>query len=427
LKEIEMDLSYLPLATTVYMPLWGAIVLGVVTTIVVIGLVAMCRTIAGDANKFERRAKNAEDRCSVLENRDQNTIRRVIAEEVAGHTESQELINIMRSAYETHYGRFREEMVNGFMDRSSAMMGDLTDGLVTGLMSSVQPIYNDVGGESNFILPNGIKHAYQKGRSIVVLIENVAGLRSATFTGASLRSKEARVGTGVHHNTERNGSQGYDECYRFNLSFPYTYFLFTFRTNGEKKPSYDKFNIFFRNSPLTSIKQSLYPAPLLNMGDNDPTGGQGYVCMGDSVNDATSYKSIAQMCDELITEWWSRAFHNDLNEGDFRDSPLGDVLKWQQQSEKDPYWACSRKWKHGAKVRKILDGALRHEGASIPANDCRQQVEAAAYEMTKQINHTVVQLKPESYLTADAFEPAAVQAFQNSINLLTNKIIERIT
>ena len=418
---------YLPLATVVYMPLWLSIVLGVVTTIGVVGLIILLRNITFESFYHKQRAKNAEDRCSVLENRDQTTIHRVIAEEVSKHNSSDELINIMRSAYESHYGQFREGMVNGFMDRSSAMMGDMTDTLVTSLMSSVQPIFNDVGGENNFILPNGIKHAYQKGRSIVVLIENPAGLRSATFTSASLRSKEKKVGTVVHHDTQRNGDRGYADCYRFNLSFPYTYFLFTFRANGEKKPSYDKFNIFFRNSPLTSIKQSLYPAPLLNMGDNDPTGGQGYVCMGDSVNDATNYRSIAQMCDELITEWWSRAFHNDLNEGDFRDSPLGDVLKWQQNSEKDPYWACSRKWKNGAKVRKILDGALRHEGASIPAVDCRQQVEAAAYEMTKKINHTVNQLKPDSHLTVDVFEPFAVQAFQNSLALLTNKIVERIT
>jgi hypothetical protein len=149
--------------------------------------------------------------------------------------------------------------------------------------------------------------------------------------------------------------------------------------------------------------------------------------MGDSTRDSTDYKSVSQMCDELITEWWSRAFHNDLNEGDFRNSPLGNIKKWHQKSDEDPFWATTCKWKNGQKVRKILDSALIHEGESLPAADCRVHVEAAAYEMAKQINHTVAQLKPDVHLTADSFEPAAIQSFQNSMNLLTNKIIERIT
>ena len=410
----------LPLATTMYMPLWGAITIGVVVMLMITLLTFRVVQLAEISRNEKAISSRWMERCHAMHH-DQETIRKVVSEEVADHNGRDELVNIMRTAYENHYGKFREKMVNGFTDRSSEMIGNLADDLTSRLMASVQPIFNDVGGEENFILPTGIKYAYQRGRSIVVLVENPAGLRSTTFTEGSLNgNKEKRVGK-----LATNISNGYArKCYRFNLSFPYTYFLFTFDVSSSiEKPSYQKFDIFFRNTPLTSIKQNLYPAPLLNMGNE--SDGNGYVCMGQkSVN--TRYKSISQMCDELIAEWWSRAFHNDLNEGDFRSSPLGNIKKWSEKSATDPYWACKCKWKNGIKTKRVLEEANRYGGAATPI-DCKVQVEAATYEIAKQINHTVNQLKPETHLTEDDFEPASVKAFQNSLVLLTNKIINRIT
>lgn len=408
------------------MPLWGAILTGVIVVIVIGFLIILI----DDWRRENRKVKQLEDRCNVLENRDQSTVHRIIAEEVAIHSSGQEIVNIMRSAYATHYNVMQEIIVNGFQDRSQHMIGDLTDNLTTRLMASVQPIFNDVYQDESFILPTGIKHAAQRGRTLVVLIENQPGLRSATFTDQSLNNKEKMAGTRVLHNSERHATTS---CYRFNLSFPYTYFLFTFYTNGKEKANFEKFNIFFRNKPLTSIRQSLYPAPLLNIGDSNPEGGAGYVCMGDSIGDAINYKSVGQMCDEIITEWWSRAFHNDLNEGDFRNSPLGKVDRWADKSQIDPYWACGLKWKNGLKAKRLLETALIYSNRSsddertVVEADCRAQVEQAAYEITKEVNHALVQLKPEDELTVDKFEPMAIQSFQNSLSLLTNKIIRRIT
>jgi gas vesicle protein len=407
---------------TVYMPLWGVILIGV-AVVAVIGL--LIATIKGSQDRAADNALSTEywrREYDLIKKQDQTAIAKVIEEETTKHSGKNELINVLRSGYETHYGKFRQNIVERFMEKSDSLLESLSGDLSDQLMKSIQPIFNDMGGEGSFILPNGVKHAYQKGKSIVILLENQAGLRSSTFTRNSLKGSEELTGTPTKvDSTLRNRSL---DCFRFNLSFPYTYFLFTFRLNSNDKPTFSKFSIYFRNSPLTSMKQSLYPAPLLNLGTNN--AGLDYVCMGDSIAAETEHKSVAQMCEELIAEWWSRAFHNDLNEADFRNGPLGNILKWQRKSEKDPFWACTIKWKHGKKARAILDEALIHEGESLPARDCKTHVEDAAYTMTKQLGITLRELKPETELSADAFEPAAVKSFENSVNQVTNKVISRI-
>tara|TARA_Y100000034_G_C6910429_1_gene424492 strand:+ start:9061 stop:10287 length:1227 start_codon:yes stop_codon:yes gene_type:complete len=371
-----------------------------------------------DTTQFwKRQSQDWQDRCNVMQAQDQEVISRVVAEEITKHGDQS--VNMLQSAMASHYSEFREEIVNGFMDRGNQIMTGLADDMTERLVQATQPIVNDTEENGSFILPTGTRHAFQKGKTTVLLIEAMPGLRTVMFTDRALKSREKSCGTRVM--LEDGG-----RCYRMSLSFPYTYFLFTFYNHIERPPSFARFAIYFRGTPLTSIRQSLYPAPLFNVGSDSNGAGSDYICMG-SMPLETQYMSIAQTCDSVITQWWSRSFHSDLNEADFRKSPLGKIDQWKKKSDDNALWACNVKWKNGVKTKKLIEEAMRQGGTAMPSVDCRREVEQVVYKMAKDMNHAVVQMRPDANFSLDSFQPPARKSLQANLVLLTNKIVERIT
>jgi len=130
--------------------------------------------------------------------------------------------------------------------------------------------------------------------------------------------------------------------HRFNLLFPYV--IFSVKVQHDQLGVY--LQVFFRKSPLVSMKDRLYKAPFYNIGS-----GQS-VCMDRFYRESERQKSptLLQFVEETIEKFWTSRFNYDLDtnirsyacrRGNLN---FSNYYWWEYISQTDPMQVLTRRW-----------------------------------------------------------------------------------
>ncbi len=208
--------------------------------------------------------------------------------------------------------------------------------------------------ETPTIFPTGVKLAYTKGHRTVMVLEQQPQTRSVVFEASLLKPK-------VINAAKAQTNHGY----RFNLAFPYVYFVIVF---DDEEYAYHQ--VYFRNKPLTSIREHVYLAPLPNIW-RDKGNNYKPMCMGASFQVLiTEEKTMARQAEYVISEFWQRPFTNDLGTGisEKGDKRVSNYAIWQSNTEKNEFFILDVSWEKGKTIKGIVEAALNLRETTHPSD-----------------------------------------------------------
>lgn len=136
--------------------------------------------------------------------------------------------------------------------------------------------------------------------------------------------------------------------YIFQVLIPYTVIY----TMVKPKDRRFQFQIFMRNTPLTSFDDMLYKIPLYNIQANQ------YVCMGSTFQGSQVFSlPIAQMIDEIYGAFWSSESNTDYdyNIRAYRYRQIfNNYFIWEYQSRYDPISIFKTKYVKYMPLKELL-------------------------------------------------------------------------
>lgn len=116
-----------------------------------------------------------------------------------------------------------------------------------------------------------------------------------------------------------------DQTY-FTLSFPYTIYIIDVVLSRDRGAILNEIRIFFRTSPLRSLRDYVYRLPILNRYHN------GRICMN-SVTGIT----LNEVVSNTIESFWSSEFNGEVDLALMREIPVvNNLFEWDYMTKKDP-------------------------------------------------------------------------------------------
>jgi len=173
-------------------------------------------------------------------------------------------------------------------------------------------------------------------------------VRNTLFTGASVKDS----------GSENSGKTNKDGRIRFQLAFPYLYYVCVL-----SGMNVSKFAVYMSNRSLNHPEDILYPLPFPNVESSGERKSGNYwaLCLNMDIHKATSQIStLSKQVEHLIGTFWSTAF---TNHGKHHYKSIGDrrVLNlnlWEEASKENPLFACEIPWQYGISLRKLMDTIL---------------------------------------------------------------------
>jgi hypothetical protein len=361
------------------------------------------------------RAKvDADFRAEVAINKANNQVEQILAKRMKeftakfdvdnAHMLSQALVGTtfnslhssIKELIEQKFNRVSQEFVGNLTDEADTVIRELNIDLCEKIWDSFQG-YKELSKESPYIFPDGTKIAYTKGNRTVVVIEQKPQVRTVTFDGELLTRSQSQQAQSV---TESG--------YRYTLSFPYVYFVIVF-----DKSKYTCHEMYFRNKPLSSVREHIYLAPLPNVFRNTESTSRA-VCMGGDFKNAVKEElTIARQCEMVIADFWLRAFNNDLGDGEPEnvDRRIRNYAVWQQNTASDPMFILSVNWTKGKTIKGVVEAMLdgRNQNHKLDPVDkvIRDQLEAGVRKLTERIKMEIQNAKTKGLQGADIDHHAA--------------------
>lgn len=264
----------------------------------------------------------------------------------------------------------------------------------------------------NFLYPRGCRFCFQKGENTIVVIEQDPQVRTLSFM-AGMQDDDQDLG---HLDRERSE--------RVTLSIPYTLFVFSFR--GDR---FLDVRCYWRTAPLKNINDFVHCCLLPNI----HVGGR--VCLG-SVSSITG--DIADICESLITQFWTSQFNLDLADewwGKARLAPIVSTGRaWQEMSRTNPLLILNIPFRVFKPLKEVIEQAatgeepsessFRHK-VSTDIDSCVQQLfhKITAYlKKTKFDKHSPKDIKDSlrDHLRTSVFELIdVVMSLNHEVNKLT--------
>lgn len=261
-----------------------------------------------------------------------------MSQALVNHTAVSLRNNINASVHES-YKKITQELLGDVTDQAEALSRDLSFALIEKIWDSFQQL-KEAQDDTPQLLPRNAKIAFTKGNRTVVVIENEPQVRSISLSPDLLSESEVTQAAG-------SGNTGY----RFNLAFPYVLFVIVF-----DEGRYYYHSVYYRNTTLTSAREYIYLAPLPNV--NRETGS---MCMGrDFPDEMQEQNTLPRQCEFVVCDFWQRTFNNHYGNGGIEkvDKRLASFAAWQKNSEIDPLFILSVKWKNGKTLKGVLESIL---------------------------------------------------------------------
>lgn len=291
----------------------------------------------------------------------------------------------VKAVVEQGANRISQEFIGNITDEADTVIRELNIELCEKIWDSFQG-YKELSNESPYIFPDGTKIAYTKGNRTVVVVEQKPQIRSVTFDEELLTESEANHALRV---TESG--------YRYTLSFPYVFFVIVF-----DKGKYTSHEMYFRNKPLTSVREHIYLAPLPNVFRKSESQSRA-VCMGDGFKNAVKEElTIARQCEMVVSDFWMRTFNADLGDGEPEkvDKRIKNYAVWQKNTQADPMFILSVNWTKGKTIKGVVESMLdgRNQNHKLDPVDqaIREQLEAGVRRLTDKIKAEIQIAKAKS-------------------------------
>lgn len=249
----------------------------------------------------------------------------------------------LTKSVESSFGKIVKEFVGTLGEEAEFITQELQMELAENVWTAFQN-YKEVHKDNPFIFPDGIRVAYTKGNRTIMVIEQPPQVRSVTFASSLVGSSEVA----------RQAISKTDIGYRFNLAFPFVYFVIVF-----DQGRYTYHSVYFRNKPLTTAREYIYLAPLPNVFRDRGTGTA--VCMGnDFYNSVGEDNSLVKQANSVIGEFWQRPFSGDLGTGlsTKTDKRIKNYAVWQKNSQKDPLFILDITWSQGKTLKGIIESLM---------------------------------------------------------------------
>lgn len=260
-----------------------------------------------------------------------------VAQALVGEA-SRNLQNQIRETMDRNYKRLGQSIIGDLSDISESNLGQFRQSLIDHVWQTVQQYKGQIV-QHPFIIPKNARVVFTQNDVTAVLVEQEPQVRSVSFTQVSTLEANKAIARS-------------DLGYRFQLAFPYVYFLITFRQRSLKN-----IRLYFANKAIMTGKDIVAWAPLPNVRTPNSNDAP-YVCMGKTfeVEDGP----IAEQCKQIIDAYWQRPYNRDLGDGGYPSisSKLANLAEWQANSQKNPLFILDIKWPHQCKVKDVLDRAF---------------------------------------------------------------------
>lgn len=315
----------------------------------------------------------------------------LIAQALVGET-FKDLNAKVREVVEGKFHRTTQEFLGGVCDEAEGLSRDLNIELCEKIWDAFQG-FKEISKDSPVIFPEGTKLAYTKGNRTVIVIEQKPQVRTVTFHSELVGS------TSVAKEAQSRSSNGY----RYSLAFPYVYFILVF--DGGK---YMYHELYFRNKPLTSVREHIHLAPIPNVWRNKERRADNAMCMGDGFYAAVGGEAtIARQCDLVVADFWQRTFSKDLGTGDpgAVDKRIKNYAVWQENSEKDPLFVLTVNWPKGKTIKGVIEFNLdnREQKHKLDAVDkkIRKLLEDGVAKLTERLKQEIAEAKTKGFTQFD--------------------------
>lgn len=293
----------------------------------------------------------------------------------------------LKSLIETKFNRTSQEFLGVISDDAEGLARELQIELCDRIWDAFQG-FKEVSKETPYIFPDGAKVAYTKGQRSVIIIEQKPQVRTVSFNEELVKSRNvAKLSVG---RTESG--------YRYTLAFPYVYFVLVF-----DKGKYTFHELYFRNKPLTSVREHIYLAPLPNVFRGEDRINKA-MCMGHNFRKEVNEElTIARQVDLVIAEFWQKTFNADLGTGGHEnvDKRIKNFAIWQKNTEEDPLFVLGVNWPKGKTLKGVVEKLLddrEHKHALDPIDQfIRQQLESGVAKLTTRIKEEILSVKQSGF------------------------------
>lgn len=186
------------------------------------------------------------------------------------------------------------------------------------------------------ILPPGTVFYEKRGKAEVIVLEERPVTRLTHWEGEYWEKDEPKE--------------------EFYLSFPYV-ILAILISKGTivSSPDIPAPAAFFRNQPVTSMKDSLCCTNLKNVGSEQGAGAQGWLCIYPTRWDAKNVIEAAEIVRENL---WQSVFNNTMERfsdySRYAKSTTGEVEEWEKKTKKNPLFVLNTKWHQEKTTVKTL-------------------------------------------------------------------------
>lgn len=251
---------------------------------------------------------------------------------------------MLKKVIDDRYNRMSQELLGSLSDEAEGLARDLQFELCERIWDAFQQ-YKECVKETPVVWAEGTKVAYTKGIRTVVVIEQKPQVRTVTFDSELVKTQA------VANHAQGSTSHGW----RFTLAFPYVYFVVVF-----DRGKYTYHELYFRNKPLTSMREHIYLAPIPNVWREKDKKIKN-MCMGDGFKQAVDGEmTIARQCEIVVSDFWQRVFSKDLGNGEPEkvDKRIKNYAVWQDNSKADPLFVLTVQWPKGKTMKGVLETAL---------------------------------------------------------------------
>lgn len=305
----------------------------------------------------------------------------LVSQALVGETTAA-LQTAIRTAVEKKFNRVTQEFTGSLSDEADGLVRELNVELCEKVWDAFQN-FKELSSDSPYIMPDGCKLAYTKGVRTVIVVEQKPQVRTVSFAADLINSREVKA----------TGQKTAEGNLRYSLAFPYVYFVIAF-DEGE----YSNYQVYFRNKPLTSVREHVHlpPLPNIHRGENLYRP----VCMGNDFEAAAGKQSnIARQCNRVVADFWQRTFSNDLGNGQPQDTDkrIRDYAVWQANTAADPLFILGVAWPKGVTIKGVVEAALEERDHDHPLDPVdqviRERLEEGVQRLTSRIKDEIQSAK----------------------------------
>lgn len=186
------------------------------------------------------------------------------------------------------------------------------------------------------ILPPGTVFYEKRGHAEVIVLEERPVTRLTHWEGEYWEEDEPKE--------------------EFCLSFPYVILAILISKGAiVSSPDIPAPAAFFRNQPVTSMKDNLCSTNLKNVGSEQGAGAQGWLCIYPNRWDA---KSVIEAAEIIRENLWQSVFSNTMERfsdySQYAKSTTGEVEDWEKKTKKNPLFVLNTKWHPAELTLKTL-------------------------------------------------------------------------